>query len=354
VIHVACRDQIARLHDLNGDLEIDWIECFNNDHQVTEHFHEFAMGLQTDELGNFYYAKSARHAKTALVPHHGTLLRVSPDGKKTDIVATGFRAANGVCLNPDGTWIVTDQEGHWNPKNRINYVKEGGFYGNMMGYHDIEDSSDSAMQQPLAWITNAFDRSPAELLWVPKNGNWGELNGKLLNLSYGYGMVYVVPHEVLDGQAQGGLCSFPIDRLPTGIHRGRFHPKTKNLFAAGMFAWAGSQREDGGFYRIRKMENPAFMPTQLEVRNKKLRIRFSDQIPPNGTFAVSTWSLKRTRNYGSKHYDSKKLKVLGYKVNEDWLELEVPELVPTWCMEISCKFENGISRVIHNSIHQVK
>ena len=96
------------------------------------------------------------------------------------------------------------------------------------------------------------------------------------------------------------------------------------------------------------------MPTQLEVRNKKLRIRFSDQIPPNGTFAVSTWSLKRTRNYGSKHYDSKKLKVLGYKVNEDWLELEVPELVPTWCMEISCKFENGISRVIHNSIHQVK
>ena len=63
MIHVACRDQIARLHDLNGDLEIDWIECFNNDHQVTEHFHEFAMGLQTDDAGNFYYAKSARHAK---------------------------------------------------------------------------------------------------------------------------------------------------------------------------------------------------------------------------------------------------------------------------------------------------
>ena len=354
VIHVACRDQIARLHDLNGDLEIDWIECFNNDHQVTEHFHEFAMGLQTDDAGNFYYAKSARHAKTALVPHHGTLLRVSPDGKKTDIVATGFRAANGVCINPDGTWIVTDQEGHWNPKNRINYVKEGGFYGNMMGYHDIEDSSDNAMEQPLAWITNAFDRSPAELLWVPENGSWGELNGKLLNLSYGYGMVYLVPHEVLDGQAQGGLCSFPIDRLPTGIHRGRFHPKSKDLFAAGMFAWAGSQREDGGFYRIRKMEQPAYMPTQLEVRNKKLRIRFSDQLPQGGAFEVSTWGLKRTRNYGSKHYDTKKLEVLGYKVSEDWLELEVPELEPTWCMEISCKFENGISRVIHNSIHQVK
>ena len=66
-IYVACRDQIAELHDLNGDGEIDYVRNFNNDHQVTEHFHEFAMGLQRDAEGNFYYAKSARHAKTALV-----------------------------------------------------------------------------------------------------------------------------------------------------------------------------------------------------------------------------------------------------------------------------------------------
>ena len=134
-LFICCRDQIARLRDLNGDGETDFIESFNNDHQVTEHFHEFAMGLQTDAAGNFYYAKSARHALTAVVPHHGTLLRVSADGARTDILATGFRAANGVCLNPDGTFFVTDQEGHWTPKNRINHViPDGGFYGNIFGY----------------------------------------------------------------------------------------------------------------------------------------------------------------------------------------------------------------------------
>ncbi len=101
------------LHDLNGDGETDFYECFNNDHQVTEHFHEFAMGLQTDAEGNFYYAKAARHALKAVVPHHGTLLRVSKDGSKTDILATGFRAPNGVCVNPDGTFFLTDQEGFW-------------------------------------------------------------------------------------------------------------------------------------------------------------------------------------------------------------------------------------------------
>ena len=170
-IHVTCRDQLAVLHDLNGDGETDFYQCLNNDHQVTEHFHEFAMGLQTDAAGNFYYAKSGCHGLAAIVPHHGTLLRVSQDGSRTDILATGFRAANGVCLNPDGSFVVTDQEGFWNPKNRINWVTvdpcgKPKFYGNMFGYHDVTDSSDSAMVPPLCWITNAFDRSPAELLWV--------------------------------------------------------------------------------------------------------------------------------------------------------------------------------------------
>jgi glucose/arabinose dehydrogenase len=167
-LFVTCRDQLAKLVDLNGDGEIDFIECFNNDAQVTEHFHEFAMGLQTDAAGNFYYAKSGRHALDSVVPQHGTLLKVSADGSKTDILATGFRAANGVCLNDDGTFFVTDQEGFWTPKNRINRVKAGGFYGNMFGYTSVTDESDSAMEQPLVWITNDKDRSPAELVWVPE------------------------------------------------------------------------------------------------------------------------------------------------------------------------------------------
>ena len=134
-IYVSCRDQIAVLRDLNGDEEIDFYECFNGDHQVTEHFHEFAMGLQTDSAGNFIYAKAARHAKPAIIPQHGTLLQVSKDGSTTDIIATGFRAPNGVCVNPDGTLFVTDQEGHWVPKNRINWIRPGTrFYGNMLAY----------------------------------------------------------------------------------------------------------------------------------------------------------------------------------------------------------------------------
>ena len=185
------------------------------------------------------------------MPHHGTLLRMSADGSETDILATGFRAANGVCLNPDGTFFVTDQEGHWNPKNRINWVKRG----RVLRQHVRLPRRDRPVRRgdgaaavldhqrlrPLAGRAALGHRKDA----------WGPLGGSLLNLSYGYGKMFVVPHEDVDGQKQGGMCSLPIAALPTGVMRGRFHPHDGQLYACGMFAWAGNATQPGGLYRIR-------------------------------------------------------------------------------------------------------
>jgi putative heme-binding domain-containing protein len=360
-IYVSCRDQIVRLQDLNGDGETDFYECFNSDHQVTEHFHEFAMGLQTDAAGSFYYAKSARHALPAVVPHHGTLLKVSPDGAKTEILATGFRAANGVCLNPDGSFVVTDQEGHWNPKNRINWVKPGGFYGNMFGYHGVTDSSDSAMQQPLCWITNTFDRSPAELLWV-RSDKWGPLAGSLLNLSYGYGKVFIVPHEEIGGQMQGGMCELPIPPLPTGVMRGRFHPNDGQLYTCGMFAWGGNATQPGSFYRIRYTGRPVYLPARLRAKRGGLEMEFTAPLAEEpakdaAKYVVKTWSLNRTANYGSPHFDERTLKVSGVELSDDRrkVRLTIPEIKPTWCMSVEYKLRGHkgepVVGLIHSTIH---
>ncbi len=296
-VYVGCRDQIALLRDRNGDGETDFVECFNSDHQVTEHFHEFAMDLQTDPEGNFYYAKAARHGKTALVPQHGTLLKVSKDGARTEILATGFRAPNGVCLNPDGTFFLTDQEGFWTPKNRINWVRPGRFYGNMWGYHDITDTSDEAMEPPLCWITNAIDRSPAQVVRVEGNPNaWGPLKGSLISLSYGYGKLFVVPHERVGDQLQGGVCELPIPQLPTGVMRGRFHPIDGQLYACGMFAWAGTQVQPGGFYRLRYTGKPLDVPVGLSARRGGWPSRSAGRSSPHRCATRRTMPSRRGRS----------------------------------------------------------
>jgi putative heme-binding domain-containing protein len=366
-IHVTCRDQLTVLHDFNGDDEIDFYECLNNDHQVTEHFHEFAMGLQVDGDGNFYYAKSGEHGKPAVVPHHGTLLQVSRDGLRTRILANGFRAANGVCLNPDGSFVVTDQEGFWNPKNRINWVTldDSGkpkFYGNMLGYHDVTDESDSAMEPPLCWITNKFDRSPGELLWVDSE-RWGPLNGSLLNLSYGYGKVFLVPHEKVDGKIQGGMIELPIPAFPTGVMRGRFNPRDQQLYACGMFAWAGNATQPGGLYRLRTTGNPMHLPIELHAARQGLQLVFTaplqrESIQPENIH-IKTWALKRSAKYGSDHYDERELAVSSTRLSADGMTLEVslPKTEPTWCMSIEYDFQSSdgapIRGLIHNTIHNL-
>ncbi|RMG41873.1 MAG: heme-binding protein, partial [Planctomycetota bacterium] len=363
-IYVTCRDALYCLHDRNGDGEIDYYENVNNDHQVTDHFHEFAMGLQIDAEGNFYYAKSARHALPALVPQHGTLLRVSADGTRTDILATGFRAANGVCLNDDGTFFVTDQEGHWTPKNRINWVRpDGRFYGNMLGYHDVKDPSDAAMEPPLCWITNAMDRSPAELLWV-RSRKWGPLNGALLNLSYGYGRIFIVPHERVGERMQGGVSPLPLHEFPTGIMRGRFHPQQGQLYVCGMVAWGSARHQPGGLFRVRYTGRPIHVPLELHARRQTLTIRFSGPLDrrtaeDSRNYAVKVWSLKRSANYGSKHYDEHPLAVTAARLAGDGqtVSLTVPELAPTMGMEIRYDIRTAdgqpLRERIHNTIHVV-
>jgi putative heme-binding domain-containing protein len=364
-IHVGCRDQVVRLRDLNGDGEADFYECYNSDHQVTEHFHEFAMGLQVDAEGNLYYAKAARHGLTAVVPQHGTLLKIGRGGGPTEILATGFRAPNGVCLNPDGTFFLTDQEGFWLPKNRINWVKRGGFYGNMWGYHDVKDTSDEAMEPPVCWITNAFDRSPAELVRVEtEHPAWAPLRGSLLNLSYGNGKVFVVPHEVVGGRMQGGMCPLPVPPSPTGIMRGRFSPNDGHLYACGLFAWAGDRTQPGGFYRIRATGRPMDVPVALHARKGGVAITFTDRLDRGAAadprnYAAKTWSLKRTVNYGSDHIDERPARIIAARVSDDGrtVFLEIPDLRPTWCMEITyaIRGESGrpITGAIDNTIHQL-
>lgn len=349
-LFVLCRDQLAELVDHNRDGECDFIRCMANGAQVTEHFHEFAMGLQTDAAGNFYYAKSGRHALDSVVPQHGTLLKVSADGASTGIIATGFRAANGVCLNPDGSFFVTDQEGFWTPKNRINRVVPGRFYGNMFGYSAVRDPSDAAMEPPMVWITNAMDRSPAELVRVPPQA-WGDLGGALLNLSYGTGRAYIVPHEEVDGVWQGAVCELPMAAFATGIMRGRF-AADGSLHTCGMYAWAGNATLPGGFHRIRRGPAPAAVPLAVNASIGRLRVRFSDPVAPIAADQASfrVWSLKRSAAYGSPHINERPLAIRGItrSVDGTTVTLDIPDLAPTHCYELRLA-----GRVIHGTIHRL-
>lgn len=365
-IYVTCRDQLVLLRDLNGDGETDFYESFNHDHQVTDHFHEFAMGLQADKEGNLYYAKSGRHAREALIPQHGTLLKVSKDGATTQIIATGFRAANGVCINPDGSFIVTDQQGYWNPMNRVNWVDGNrNFYGNMWGYNPPADSTKAAMQQPLVWIDMEFDRSPSELLWVDSK-KWGPLNGSLLSFSYGYGKIQLVLPEDVNGQKQGGVIDLPGVKFRTGIMRGRFNPADGQLYACGMSAWGTSQTIKGGdLYRLRYTGKPVSLPTRLSAETDGITLTFASELAEKMTrnpsnFEVKSWEIRRSRKYGSDRHNTQTLTIADVKISRDKksVKLMLPGIKPTDVMTIAYLVTDSKGQTfkgkVQNTIHYLR
>jgi hypothetical protein len=364
-IYVTCRDQLVRLHDFNGDDETDFYESFNHDHQVTDHFHEFAMGLQTDKEGNFYYAKSGRHAREALIPQHGTLLKVSKDGSQTDIIATGFRAANGVCINPDGSFLVTDQEGYWNPMNRINWVEYDGspkFYGNMWGYNPPKDSSRAGMEQPMIWVDMEFDRSPAELLWV-NSKKWGPLNGSLLSTSYGYGKVQLVLFETVNGLKQGGIIDLPGVKGYTGVMRGRFNPQDEHLYLCGMSAWSTSQNmRSGDLYRVRYTGKTLTIPVKLNAEKTGMKLVFADKLDSKSAqqianYQVQTWDLVRSSDYGSDRYNTKTLDISKIELSNQGksIKLFIKDIAPVDVMTVTYDILDqagvALQGTVQNTIH---
>jgi glucose/arabinose dehydrogenase len=349
-IYVLGRDQITRLRDLNADGEPDFYENFNSDAQVTEHFHEFAGALQTDAQGNFYVLKAGRHALDSVVPHHGTLLKIDKEGRRTEILANGFRAPNGLALAPDGAFVGSDQEGHWTPANRINWIKPGGFYGYRWSFPRGEHPADFA--PPLCWIKGEFDRSPSEQVFVPA-GTWGPLAGKLLGLSYGTGRIYLVMHESIDGLMQGGVAHLPMPVFPTGLVRGRFHPTDGRLYVCGLFGWSSDRTFPGGFYRIRYAERPLRAPLELHALRGALRVRFSDPLDRARAadarrYRAERWNYRYTENYGSKDYrvsddalGRDDVEIASARVSRDGRSvlLQIPNLAPCMQMKLTYRLQ---------------
>ena len=165
-------------------------------------------------------------------------------------------------------------------------------------------------------------------------------------------------------QMQGGMCELPLEQFPTGVMRGRFHPKDGQLYCCGMFAWAGNQQQPGGLYRVRYVGGSTDLPVSLRARTFGLELEFTDSLEEDSVvdprnFAITSWDLKRTKNYGSDHYNERRLKVEKSKLSADGktIRLTIPEIQPTWGMEIQYSLRSidgrPVKGVIHNTIHRL-
>ncbi|MEY4133615.1 MAG: hypothetical protein RL592_1673, partial [Verrucomicrobiota bacterium] len=318
-IYVTCRDGLWKLRDTNGDGECDTYEAFNFDLMVTKSFHEFTFDLQTDPAGNFYVIKAGPVRKGGrgfdeICDHHGSLLRISPDGKKSEVFATGFRAPNGIAVSPTGQVTTGDNEGTWTPVCRLNWVKQGGFYGVPPLAHRATEPTD--YDRPLCWFPKEVDNSSGGQVWVTSD-KFGPWKDRLLHLSYGTCSLFgVLPQEVAfngQPQMQGGVARFNVD-FASGAMRARFNPKDGQLYVTGLRGWQTTATQNGCFQRVRYTGAATRMPLALAATKKGIKLDFACAIDAKAAADAGNWNVEVWNYVWSSAYGSPDISTLDTKV----------------------------------------
>jgi hypothetical protein len=399
-IHVLGRDQITRLHDLNNDAEADFYENFNNDSIVTPNYHEFSMDLHTDSKGNFYYAKGSPWTPDVTSPHQGTIIRVTKDGSRMDILATGLRAPNGMGMGPKDELTVSDNQGHWMPASKLNWVTRGGFYGMMPaaqreltmrrddGTELKMNPSDPALRktnnvapfdkaapiptsyaEPMLWLPMNMDNSSGGQAWATSD-KWGPFKNHLLFMSYGKGTLFHVMHETVGGAVQAAAWQFPL-KFNSGTMRARINPKDGQLYTCGLRGWQTSGVRDGAFQRVRFTGKPVLAPLDFHVRPNGVAITFTCALDESlardpGSWSLERWNYLYSGAYGSADYSVEnpsekkrdRIEVTAAKLSPDkrTVTLEFP-VRPANQMRIKYNLKSAdgtaMSSEIYSTVHKV-
>ena len=328
VIHVTCRDGLWKLlPGAGGRGSAQVYTVFNADIQVTKNFHEFVFDLQSDAAGNFYFAKAGPVKKGGrgfddLCEHHGSLFKVTPDGTTLSVVATGFRAPNGLGLSPTGQLTSGDNEGTWTPVCRLNWIKQGGFYGVPPLAHRQAEPTD--YDRPLCWMPKDVDNSSGGQVWVTSD-QWGPWKGRLLHLSYGMCSLYgVLPQEVEfrgQPQMQGGLTRFNVN-FDSGAMRARFNPKDGQLYVVGLRGWQTTAVKNGCLQRVRYTGEKVRTPLDLKVSAGRVEVRFGEPLDAAvakdlGSWNVEIWNYLWSAAYGSPDLSTQVKSVPAAEVGKD-------------------------------------
>lgn len=298
------RDRLTRLRDEDGDRVADVYESYNDDLDISGADHAYAMDLERGPDGALYFQKSGG-TDTA---HGGATIRVAPDGSRLDVVAHGFRHANGIGVSPDGVVTNGDNEGNWIPATRLNWIPPGrDVYG---GFQPANrgDGDPNAYSPPLCWLPRYADSSAGGQRWVAGD-RWGLPEGTMLHTSFGHCRLFVVPNEAVtvDGETwrQGGAVAFPFT-FEAGVCRGRFRPQDGQLYLVGLDGWQTGAVRDGCLQRVRYVGGPVPLPTSVEVREDGLLIGFACDLDPASVrpdaFAVERWNYRYAASYGSEEY----------------------------------------------------
>ena len=350
-IYVSQQFEITRLRDTNGDDIIDEYKTVANG-WTSNNYHHFTFGLLYKD-GWLYGSLST--SITGGAPgingpnpeNRGTTFRVNPDkydpkNPKANIefLSGGHRTPNGLGWGPEGTLLVGENQGAWQPANKINVVYKGHFYGH------YNNTTFKTPEYPNGGLPGPYDKQPLTQpgIYIPHNecGNSpsqmtllpsGRFKGQLLVTDVKYGGLSRGWLEKVKGQWQGGIVHFS-HGFECGTNRLAWGPD------GGLYIGMIGANETWGWVDP-KLGHETYWGLQRVKFNGKNVLEFQGvKVVPGGFEATFTkpvdpksitkdkwyakqWNYKPTPDYGGNKFNQEVLTVKSVKLSADGLKATV-------------------------------
>lgn len=297
-IFVFDRTGLVRLHDRNGNGEADFYENFCNLPIQTGESREFPMDVCLLPDRSFLIAKGGQRAKT-LNPHSGTIIKIAPNGKSIEVIATGLREPYIGIDSKNGDIYASDQQGHYTPSTPFHAIKKGAYYGFRAPF---DKRSLPEITEPTTWIPHRINQSGASLLKVYSK-KMASLNNSILYLDYNapsLGRIFYDPQR----PQEAAYIRFK-QKFNFPILKGVVNPIDGLVYLSGFQVWDTKAPLISGIGRIEPVKNP-LTPTNVRYFKQGVLLSFACEIRPDSVnphmFKLERWNYLRSNKYGSGHY----------------------------------------------------
>lgn len=301
-IFVFDRDGIWRLRDTNNDGEADVYEMFCNRFAQTAETREFPNSMKLAPDGSLVISKGGQQG-TYLGKDNGTVIRVSPDGKKYEVLGWGLRQPFAGVNPKTGLVTASDQEGNYVPTTPIQIIRDHQFYGHLATIQPHEQYPQT-IADPLTWIPHAVVASGATQTWL-YNAKMGDINDEMILVSYNKPELFRVLMNHRGTRPQAAVTGW-IHNLDFPTLNAAVNPADGQLYAIGFQIWGTTVKRISGLARIRHTESPRILLTGLTAFDKGVLLNFNRPLDKAhatdvANYSVERWNYKRTYNYGSPH-----------------------------------------------------